>query len=371
MLAVASLYNDVAPPCRFPRLRVLVGGEVLKGAFQAEVASSNHFGADRFSVSAAIDPDPWASAAFWSSQVDLFVEVQFSLDQGVSYTSLIQGLVDLVSLDPTAGTVRFNGRDLSAALIEARTQEAFSNRTSSEIASILAERRGLVPQVVPTSTLVGRYYESTFGTTTLDQFSRSTTEWDLLVYLARCERYDVFVRGTSLYFCPIAGPATVSRILRPCDVTRLMLQRTLTLARDVEVTVKSWNSQKQQAIVECVRSTICTAGTGFSDAQSGYPQRYVLVRPNLSPDTALKLAQQQVEELCQHERIVELEMPGELTLTPGSTVILDGTGTDFDQIYYVDAIERTIQPRAGFIQSVCLKGGSPRSNVVASIDSAT
>ena len=365
------LPNEPTPSSRAPRLRVLVGGQELTGAFQAEVVLTNHFGADRFSVAAAMGSDPWASAAFWSSETNVYVETQFSLDQGASFTSLVQGLADQVSIDPIAGTVGINGRDLSAALIEARTQEAFSNRTSSEIATILAQRRGLAPQVVPTSTLVGRYYESSYGTTTLDQFSRATTEWDLLAYLARCERYDVFVRGIELYFRPIAEPDTASQVLRPCDVTRLMLQRTLTLARDVEVTVRSWNSQQQQVITESVQSTLNSTRASSSSAQAVSPQRYVLVRPNLTPDTALKLAQQQVQELCRHERVVELAMPGELTLEAGSIVLLDGTGTEFDQTYYVNSIDRMLQPRTGFVQSVCLKGTSPRSEATASTDIST
>ena len=100
----------------------------------------------------------------------------------------MQGAVDSVSIDPTLGLVRLDGRDLTGSLIEARTQETFANRTSSEIAALLAGRHNLTPRVSSTTTPVGRYYQSEHDSITLSQFSRATTEWDLLVYLGAARR---------------------------------------------------------------------------------------------------------------------------------------------------------------------------------------
>ena len=36
-------------------------------------------------------------------------------------------------------------------------------------------------------------------------------------------------------------------------------------------------------------------------------------------------------------------MPGELALSPRNMITLEGTGTDFDQTYYIDVIERRMQ----------------------------
>ena len=358
----SSLLGLVSPSSvRAPRVRVIANGVPVVGVTDADIASTNHYAADRFSVDVALGADPQLGPAFWASESDISVEVQMSLDGGASFTSLIEGAVDTVDLDPIIGTARVAGRDRTAALIETRTQETFANRTSSEIAQILAARHGLGAQVKQTSTPVGRYYQDEHDRITLDQFSRATTEWDLLVFLARQESFDVFVRGSTLFFQPPSEPDGAIVVLRPVDCLDLRLERALTLARDLEVTVKSWNSRQQNAFTQTARSRA-------QKSLGGAPQRYVYVRPNLTSDQALKLAQQILTELTRHERVVALTMPGELVITPRSLVGLQGTGTEFDQIYYVDHIERSIRAEGGFVQHIRAKNMSPQSQATPPAD---
>src|ERR1700733_6426353 len=119
MQEAVLLLNERQPSYRAPRLRLLANDQALIGACEAEVNSNNHYGADHFSAVVALGPDPWADARFWSSESNILINVQFSLDDGASFTSLIRGLVDMVSINPINGSVRISGRDLTAALIEA------------------------------------------------------------------------------------------------------------------------------------------------------------------------------------------------------------------------------------------------------------
>lgn len=357
---MALLLNEHQPPYRAPRLRLLVNDQELTGAYEAEVNSNNHYGADRFGAVLALGPDSWADAGFWSSESNIPIDVQFSLDGGASFTSVIQGLVDMVSINPVNGAVHISGRDFTAALIEAHVQEAFANRTSSEIATIFAQRHGLVPRVTATSAPVGRFYQGDHESLMLDRFSEATTEWDLLTYLARQENYDSFISGSNLCFQPAAPETTIDQVLYLADMTELKLARALTLARDIQVTVRSWNSLQQTAFAECVGSTISRASPdGFGNSTNA-TQQYVVIRPNLTPDKALAVAQQHLSELSRHERIIEFSMPAELVLTPRSRILLDGTNTDFDQAYYIDSIERVFRPQTGFVQRVRASGSSPR-----------
>jgi hypothetical protein len=130
------------------------------------------------------------------------------------------------------------------------------------------------------------------------------------------------------------------------------MERKLTLAGDIEVTVKSWNSRQSNVYTQTAR--------GGSASKSGATQSYVLVRPNLLPEQALKLAQNWLATLVQHERVITALMPGELTLNPRSIVGLEGTGTTFDQAYRVDTIERRLRFDGGFVQYVCAKNSSPQ-----------
>ena len=360
----------VGPSWRAPRLRLLANGAPIQGALEADVTSNNHYAADRFSAIVALGVDLWASAEFWASQTDILLDVQFSLDGGASYISLVQGLVDTVAIDVLSGTLRLDGRDLTAALIGNRTQETFANQTSSEIATTLAQRHNLTPVVTATTTPVGRYYQNEHDRIALNQFSRSMTEWDLLIFLAGQEGFDIFVHGSSLYFQPSGGSSAPAYTVTPAQLQELRLERSLTLARDIVVTVKSWNSRQQNAFTQTVRSSgRRSTGAGVGGVgQAASPQHYVFVRPNLTMNDALKLAQQKAAELTQHERVWEATMPGDLTLDPRSMIQLIGTGTDFDQTYFVDVIDRRLSMEAGFVQRVRAKNTSPRTESTTPAD---
>ena len=362
-------------PWRSPRLRALANGRIVTAAIQAEVTANNHYAADRFAITLALGSNTFEQAGFWAAQPDIAIEIQFSLNGGASFQSLIQGAVDTVMIDIVTGQLRLEGRDLAARLIEARTQETFANRTASEIATLLADRHGLTPVVSATTTPVGRYYENEHDRITLGQFSRATTEWDLLVFLAQQEHAEVFVVGNELHFevdQNNAGQLSPVQTIRPSDLIDLHLERSLTLARDIEVVVKSWNSHNQSAFTQTARASR-HKGSGISAAgqggQASTPsQRYVYVRPNLTPDDALKLAQQKLAELTRHERVIEFSMPGELSVTPRSRLALLGTNTEFDQLYHVDTIDRRLNIETGFTQRIRAKNSSPRGQTTIPAD---
>ena len=356
---------------RAPRLRLLANGVPIQGAVEASVISNNHYAADRFMATVALGIDLWATAAFWASQTDILLDVQFSLDGGATFFSLVQGLVDSVAIDVLTGSLRIEGRDLTAALIENRTQETFANRTSSEIAVIFAQRHNLIPVVTATTTPVGRYYQNEHDRIALNQFSRSMTEWDLLIFLAGQEGFDLYVKGTSLYFQPTSETTAPALTVMPGDLQELRLERSLTLARDIVVTVKSWNSRQQNAFTQTVRASGRRSGggtDGTGGGSRGTPQHFVFVRPNLTMSDALKLAQQKAAELTQHERVWEAVMPGDLTIDPRSAIQLIGTGTDFDQVYFIDMIERHLSIETGFVQRVRAKNTSPRTSATTPAD---
>ena len=142
----------------------------------------------------------------------------------------------------------------------------------------------------------------------------------------------------------------------------LKLERSLTLAHDMEVVIKSWNSRQNSAFAQQARAS----GQGSAQGSGETPLRYVFVQPNLTPDEALKFAQQRLAELIRHERTIQISMPGDLSLSPRSMIALEGTGTEFDQLYYVDVIERRLRQNGGFTQFVMAKNSSPRTETTMS-----
>lgn len=338
-------------PYRHPRLRVLLDNAEVPGAISAEIISNNFYAADRFRLALHVTQ---SQAAIWSATDAALLGIQIALDG--DWISLIQGEVDQLHLDPRTGSLHLEGRDLTARLIESRTQETFANQTSSDIATLLANRHALIADVAPTSTPVGAYWQLEHDRITLDSFSRATTQWDLLITLAGHEDFDVWITGTTLHFQPRSTMRKAAAILRPlptpdgpANLVSIQLERALTLARDIEVSVKSWNSRQATSFIQTARSHRKSGGRS-RDIGKDNVNHYVYVVPNLTPDAALALAQTRLAELSRHERVIHAEMPGELILAPRQQVLLEGTGTRFDQIYWIDEITRRIDTAHGFTQ---------------------
>lgn len=322
---------------RQPRLIVAFGGIALPGVLAADIFSNNHFAADRFQVRLAAQIAPEIAL----NQPDQRLDVSLSVD-GLT-RSLIAGLIDSVSLDPIGGVLTVEGRDLSSSLIEAQTNETFPNRTASEIAQLLAARHGLGSLVQKTTTPVGRYYQSERDRVTLGQFAKTTTEWDLLAFLANREGFDLYMDGDALRF----GPPLVDGVttLRVADCIGLEMQHCVPLARPMQISVKSWNSKSGAANEGMAKSS----GIGRTWLRG-------LTRPNLSPDEAQKLAERSLADLKRHEWLANVTMPGELTLSARSRVAIVGTGTAWDRLYAVNKVTRHIDAQRGFTQRLTLQG---------------
>ncbi len=248
-----------------------------------------------------------------------------------------------MGFDPVRGVVDVEGRDLSALLIDSRVNETFANQTSGEIAAMLALRHGIGVSADATATLVGRYYRSEHDRLTMGQFARAMSEWDLLAYLAGRERFDLFMDGDVLRFG--AGLVTAPVVVTTADCLSLHMDHRLSMQRAIEVTVRSWDQRSGEVVMQAARG-----GGG------GRPWRHGIVRPNLPPDEAQRLAERTLADLVRHERTVRLTMPGELSITPRTTVVVEATGTAWDQVYAVAEVSRQIDVRHGFIQRVSLQG---------------
>ncbi len=320
---------------RSPAVLVLVEGIPVAGIIDVEISSNAYQSANRFRLRASLTASGYE---VWAPN-QIQIEIRLGVDG--SWSSMIVGPVDRIAVDPAQDEVVVEGRDLTARFIEARTQESFENQTSSEIATALATRQGLVPAVTPTTNLVGRNFQNDHVRMTLDQHARSTTEWDLLVRLAELENFDVWVEGSTLNFAPLVGQSDLLFLL-PQDCISMRLERSLPLAAGLSVSVKSWDCRGNQTIAQ-------TASTG---GYTGSGASYVVVRPNLTADAAQSLASRVVALMAQQGRVVSIDMPGDLTTLPRGTLSISQTGTDFDGLYMITSVERWMSFQHGFTQTI-------------------
>jgi phage protein D len=381
-LLVGPQSAAITPAISAPRLQVLVNGVAIP-ALSAEVNSNNYYHADSFKFS-VVTSDPRVinagrGARFWgadtsggsSSPVMVNIQVDAGASQQPNWVSLITGRVDNVDFDPVLNIVELDGRDNTALFIEARTFETYPNQTSSQVVTALAQAQGLTANVQATTTLIDRYYQTDHTKTALGNFARATTQWDLIVFLAEREGFNAWVSGNTLNFQPEAPPTqspfmvTVDPNSNPwvsTNVETIKCKRSLNLARDIQVTVLTWNSRQKKSFKVTAKATgtkSASAGSSGTAAQS-QTQNYVFTRPNLTHAQAQNWANQKLAQISQHERVVIVTMAGETNLTPRQGLQVQGTGTNWDIAYYISEISRTIDVE-GFHETVQAKNSSPKN----------
>lgn len=381
-LELISANNDLAS--RDPNLKPVAvqpaaSTSELPQCFSASITSNNHFQADRFDLIFIPMPSGAGSLQWWSQQTYIPVEIQLgylplgaSSDATPSWQSMLTGEVDKVTLEPSSNTVHCEGRDLTARFIDNKTTGSYVNQSSSEIVSTLAASRGLTAQISTSPGTTGRFWDDGRETSTYNQTAKNTTEWDLIVSLAKKEGYDAFVQGTTLYFQPpTADNAPVYILLYQIDeqgrhvanVTNLHMSRNITVAKGLNVKVKSWHSKKGAAI-EKTSSTKASIGPN----DKTLAQEYVIQKPNLTEDEAQNMADQTAEEFAKHEITITCSMPGDMILDARTLISLQGTGTDFDQNYFATSITRDVSASAGFSMHMSAKNKAKDDGAAAQAD---
>lgn len=342
----------LSPAVRRVATGIRINGQVVPGLIRSTVQSNNFWAADTFTAEIALDAMPAElGPAFWALNDTIEVELLASLDSNQAPTSLILGLVDSHAWS-SRQTIELRGRDYSGVFIDARTSEKFANQPSSTIATTLAGRHGLQASVQRTVTLAGDYYRADHA-----QMTDRITEWQLLTYLAEREGFNLWVAGRTLYFHPAPNPPPPPLQIAyvypdsggnttRANTPEFVFEREMSLARDIAVTVVSWNHEQKRPIKATVSGSKvrrATAGAPVLSPASDLPaQAFVFRVPGLTLEQAQILAQRKFDELSQHERCLTVHnLPMVLGLTARHMVQVTGTMTDYDQQYFIAEIERS------------------------------
>ena len=360
-----------------PRLIALANGVRLVGVVGFEVDNNSFYQADSFRLTLCLSAQPPSSNwTYWASQIDIEVELLVGFPSSETFdkadlTSLLIGNVDDIAIDPIADQVVMSGRDLTSRFIDNKTAEKYKDQTASQIATLLAFRRQLVPVVTATTVKAGTYYDyDNVG----DADDRP--EWDLLTYLAQVSNFVVYVKGRELHFEPKPDPTkTPPYVLRweagnggnaspRFNATTLAMNRNLTVAKDIIVTVRSWNVKQNRMFVKTANRSRVKSGTKAASKSYLPPQKYVFTITNKTAEETQQYANQMLAEISQHEMNINAQIPGDPALNPRVVIKLEGTGTAFDQLYYPASVLHQIDVSEGYRTTVRAKNTSPESTVV-------
>lgn len=354
---------------------VLANGVRLVGVDGFDVDNNSFYQADTFRLTLCLSAQPPSSNwAFWASQVDIEIELLVGFPSSEQFektdlTSLLIGEVDDIEIDPVADQITMSGRDLTSRFIDNKTTQKYPNLTASQIATQLATARGLTPVVTATTAKASTYYD-------IDKVdvADDRPEWDLLTYLAQVSGYVVYVKGRELHFEPKTDPSTAPYIVHwePANTANgspvmnalsLTMTRNLTISKDIVVTVRSYNLKQKTGFTKTANRSRVKAGTKTASKSYMQPQKYFFTVANKTAEETQQYANKKLAEISQHEMNINVQMPGDPTLTPRVVVKLEGTASAFDQLYYPASVLHSIDIGSGYRCTLRAKNSSPESTV--------
>jgi len=365
---------------RRPRAMVKVTGAATNGVYPPAVIvpweswtvdNNTFYQADTFRVSIPSSALPADVNANWfSSQSEAFIEILAGFpNDPLSFTeadldSLIYGRIDDIEYDPVSTMISLTGRDLTAVFIDAKTTIQYQNLTSSQVAAKLAASHGLSVSGPATTTPAGSLYARDHVSMT-DRRS----EWDLLTWLAQQEGFACYVTGRTLNFGPRPPAPPEPYELRwevddkghpSANVQYLRTSRSLTVAKGITVVVKSPSLKTSKAVTGYYPNKPKTTQAGKA-SPFGNTQIYTITRGGLDQAGADKLAAKIHREITQHEMKLRARLPADSILTQTAMVRLTGTGTKFDQDYYVDGLSRSMSLDEGYVMDISAKNINPET----------
>ena len=409
--------NAVQPIVRKPRGKVTANGALLRFT-KFEVIQNNNHATDTFQVELPLfDPQAPFDWMWWADQTDIEIEISVGFEQSDGsvglWTSLILGPVDSIAMAPLSyghnqgggggqgsnvkaavgygGAIKheggpahpegavltIRGRDYSGQLQDSQMSQQFIGNdlsASSLIPQIVAKVPQLSVDMSAATDGIADVYNNQGGRLFLNR-----SPWDVITSLADHEGYQVRMKGRTVVVKP-NGPPDASNPYQiyyipenrdpnnyqpvQSNCVTLRLARALNIAKGVDVFVQAYDSatgQRPSRKVAKVRNGRRAARNAASQAQT--PTTATLNRPGMNPAQTQQHANAKGSQVAQLERDIEFQIAGDPTLTADRAIALSGTGTEFDQSYFVNQIDHRLSVEGGYAMEVRARNKSDDTTV--------
>lgn len=308
-------------PCRVKSVQVQQSATATTDTFRATLAMNGL--------------PPGRGVHFWSDTDVIKVEV--TVLTGENANTIFWGAVDKVKCNWQSHTIDVSGRDESKKPVEKKSTESWKNKTADEIVKEVSGRHGLGALTDPAD-FAGKVWADDHVRIT-DQHS----DWTLFHKMANREGKVVYAQDGNVYFKDLdeGNEGSIDIVYVPMtpashaagNYVTLDCERNLQLAKKTKVKVRSWHTKKKEKVEheeELPGST--------EDGENEYVYRYDgLTRPQ-----AEKIAKKRLRENTRHERTITVNCPGNPNARPRMMANLTGTGTAFDQSYYIDRVTHDV-----------------------------
>lgn len=336
---------------RQPRVYIDTGFGIAT-PLECSLHVSAHQTADTFSAELALDDVSDLDESFWLNEAPIDVTISATNDVASdAFTELFIGQVDDAKVYFSQRTVSIKGRDLTAKMIDAKTNKKWLNLDHKDIINEIAKSHGLNVQFAGSAGKSGLQFKDD-----TNRISDSDSEFNIVVKIAKSMGCIAFVKMRTLYIHPVdqeIGEVYPVYYARPglfparASVKTLTCSHNKLLAKDISVSIKGWQHKQGKAITSKVEAKGAKNKSSGSDTSV-----YQFRSANPTKDQQDKLAKSRLKEITSHERSCEFDLPGDITLDPTMRINLTGTGTDADQVYIISDITHKFSFDGGYHMSV-------------------
>lgn len=140
----------------------------------------------------------------------------------------------------------------------------------------------------------------------------------------------------------------------------LQFSRALTISQGVTVVVHSWNNkQKNRFTAFYPRAT-----RGIQPGQIGSKtQLYTYTIPELTQESAQREAESRYRRIIQHQVSLTAYLPADELLDCTKTILVRGTNTKLDQVYYLESVRRTMSVHEGYRMNIRARNKAPETEL--------
>ena len=245
-------------------------------------------------------------------------------------------------------TVQIIGRDYSAPMIDTEYSVAYAERTSSQIAAMLAQKYGLTPWITKTTVIVEK------------ELQADKKEWEVLQALADREGFVCYVtKNKELYFGPrqeedeevvaelsyhVPGLANIGEIEFD-DSTIGVINK---------VTIRHWGRNRQLIEASAVNQQVV-------DAMGGQIKERVIYESRAKTYELAKMyAEKRLKQLSRTVVTASGICPGNPKIIAEKRVKVSGCGR-FDEIYYVEKAVHKLSKSEGYRTSFDITSVRPET----------
>jgi hypothetical protein len=145
------------------------------------------------------------------------------------------------------------------------------------------------------------------------------------------------------------------------NVLDISLSRSLTVAKGIVVTARSPSLTRKQPVIQSYPKRVKAIQAGQATVFGGAQTYHFTLPAGKTPVEVEQFAAARHAEIVRHAMQLRANMPGDNDLSTKRMLRLTGTGTAWDQDYFVVDIQRRMDDSEGYRMQVSARNSTPES----------